>query len=71
MNLDKLIKLESTETRTEMVTVDTKLVFEMLDGKCVDETLQPLYDFVKPFEEVASMATDEEYTADHSELYQP
>ena len=51
MNLDKLTILNSEEKTTEMREVTVTLTFEMEDGKCVDESLQPLYDYVAPKKE--------------------
>ena len=48
MNLDKLIVSETSEQRTELVVVKATLAFEMVDGKCTEESLQPLYDLVAP-----------------------
>ena len=48
MNLDRLTASESIERTTEMREVTVTLAFEMENGVCVDESLQPLYDFVAP-----------------------
>jgi len=60
MNLEKLIVSDAEETRTELVVVKATLAFEMVDGKCTEESLQPLYDLIAPKEEVTDerLATD-------------
>jgi len=67
MNLDRLTASEAVERTTEMREVTVTLAFEMENGICVDESLQPLYDFVAPKVEVAE--EEIEYDAQAAEEY--
>ena len=61
MNLEKLTVCDAVEEKEELRKVTVTLAFEMKDGKCTDESLQPLYDYLAPgavVEEDEELATD-------------
>ena len=45
---ENIVISEVEETVTEMRIVRATIAFEMVDGKCTDESLQPLYDKLCP-----------------------
>ena len=51
MNLEKLKVMNATERVTEQKEVSVTIAFDFKDGKCTDESLQPLYDFLMPHKE--------------------
>ena len=48
MNLEKLNVVDTVEKTTEMRELTVTIAFEFEDGKCVDEGLQGLYDYLAP-----------------------
>ncbi len=59
MNLDNLVVSDVEETITEMRIVKANVAFEMVDGKCVDESLQPLYDKFRPVAKEVAETTEQ------------